>query len=176
MKFFRAIPKLDDEQHPERLVLLPYCAGKGVDVGCGFRKTSEECIGVDILAKGQAGKHGCMQGKKSAADIQTSGDDLSMFKDEELDYVVSRHNLEHYVDVIKTLQEWKRVIKKGGILGVVLPDDTNRDTIKLDPTHKHVFTPESFKRLLGLIGGFEIEKCEVVIPNWSFVCIARRVL
>lgn len=96
------------------------------------------------------------------------------FADRELDFVISRHNLEHYVDVIKTLTEWKRVLKCGGTLAMVLPDERYVDTIKLDPTHKHVFTPESIVRYLDLIGGFEIIMTDVVIKNWSFVCVAKR--
>ncbi len=164
-----------NENHPERMVLLPYCVGKGIEIGCGHRKTSENCIGVDVIPKGEKGKYGCVTGQISVADIEASGDDLRMFKDQELDFVISRHNLEHYVDMVKTLQEWKRVLKIGGIMANVLPDETNINTIPLDPTHKHVFTPESYWRLLELMGGFEIIKMEVVIPDWSFVCVARRV-
>ncbi len=142
---------------------------------CGHRKTSENCIGVDIIPRGEKGRYGCVNGRISVADIHASGDELNMFKDRELDFVISRHNLEHYVDVVKTLQEWKRVIKIGGLMANVLPDESNINTIVLDPTHKHAFTPESYQRLLGVIGGFEIIKCETVIPDWSFVCIARRI-
>jgi GT2 family glycosyltransferase len=164
-----------DESHPEKLVLLPYCVGKGIEIGCGHRKTSENCIGVDIIPRGEKGKYGCVTGQVSVADIQASGDELFMFKDQELDFVISRHNLEHYIDVVKTLQEWKRVLRIGGVMANVLPDETNINTIPLDPTHKHVFTPESYRRLLELIGGFEILKMEVVIPDWSFICVARRI-
>lgn len=177
-RFFRRKKEIiiDDSTHPERLVLLPYCInGKGVDVGCGNRKTHENCIGIDIIPKGSKGLDGCVKDKISSADICTSGDDLSMFVDNELDFVVSRHNLEHYIDVIKTLCEWKRVLKPGGILAMVLPDDRYLNTISLDPTHKHVFTPESIKRYLDLIGNFEILKNETVIDNWSFVCVAKKI-
>ena len=163
------------DTHPEAVVLQPYCVGKGIDVGCGFRKTHPDAIGIDLLGKGEIGDSGCMKDQASVADIQASGDELVMFQDGELDYVVSRHNLEHYVDVVKTLREWKRVLKVGGVLGMVLPDESQISTIALDPTHKHVFTPESIKSLLDLVGGFEIERMDTVIPNWSFVVIARRV-
>jgi len=161
--------------HPERLALLPYCIGRGIDVGCGHRKTSDNCIGVDVLASGEMGAVGCVKNKLSKADVQASGDNLYMFRNEELDFVVARHNLEHYVDVIKTLKEWKRVLKKHGILGVVLPDESALNTIALDSTHKHVFTQKSFNNILSLIGGFEIIQESVVIPNWSFMCVAKKI-
>jgi ubiquinone/menaquinone biosynthesis C-methylase UbiE len=171
----RRTMELEAEQHPERLVLLPYCTtGKGIDVGCGYRKTHENCIGIDIVPRGESGQYGCVKGMPSAADICTSGDNLSLFADGELDFVVSRHNLEHYVDVIKTLLEWRRVLRIGGVMALVLPDESNLNTVLLDPTHKHAFTPESFRRYLDLIGGFEVKECRDVIPNWSFLCVAVK--
>jgi predicted SAM-dependent methyltransferase len=165
-------PQPDD---PEMAELFPYCTGLGIDVGCGSKKTHPNALGVDLTPKGQTGKFGSERRQISQADICTSGDDLYMFKDNVLDYVLARHNLEHYTDPIKTLKEWKRILKKGGILGVVLPDDAVQDTIKIDPTHKHAFTQESFKNMLATIGGFKIIKLAPCIPNWSFICIAKKV-
>ena len=168
------IPK-GDENHPERMALLPYCElGKGIDVGCGHRKTHDNCIGVDLTPGGQKGRYGCVSGRVSQADICTSGDDLHMFEDGELDFVVARHNIEHYVDVIKTLQEWKRVIRDGGTMAIVAPDESDIKTIALDPTHYHAFTPESFTRYIDLIGGFNILKCETLLPKWSFIIVCER--
>jgi SAM-dependent methyltransferase len=168
-------PPVDEGNHPEALALLPYCVGRGIDVGCGHRKVAEHCIGVDLLAAGEVGEHGVMHGQRSVADIQGSGDDLHMFADGELDFVVSRHNLEHYVDVVKTLQEWARVTRPGGAVAMIVPDERAGDTIFLDPTHKHVFTPESLERLIGVIDGLRFVKAEVVTPNWSFLAVAERV-
>jgi len=168
--------QLGDDFHPERLALFHYCSyGKGIDVGCGYRKTHPNCLGVDLIASGELGEFGCVAGKSSVADICASGDDLGMFVDGELDFVVSRHNLEHYVDIIKTLLEWKRILKVGGILAAVLPDESSINTIALDPTHKHVFTPESYRRYIDLIGGFRIIEMRTVIKNWSFICAAEKI-
>jgi len=163
------------ENHPERLALLPYCqSGKGIDVGCGHRKTHPNCIGIDIIAPGEKGAVGCVAGKRIAADIQASGDDLWMFADGELDFVISRHNLEHYVDVFKTLREWKRVLRTGGTLAMIVPDDRHIDSIALDPSHKHAFTPESLRTCLELAGGLDIIKIEPVIERWSFMVLCRK--
>lgn len=163
-----------DEEHPERLAVLPYCVGRGIEVGCGHRKTAPNCIGVDLLASGEKGTAGVVAGRASVADVQASGDHLPMFEDGSLDFVVARHNLEHYVDVVKTLQEWRRVLRQGGHLAVVLPDESALDTIALDPTHKHAFTPDSFRRLVRLLGGLEEVECRPVIAGWSFLFAARR--
>jgi SAM-dependent methyltransferase len=159
---------------PERLAVLPYCVGQGLDVGCGCAKTTPEATGVDLVPRGELGRFGSQRLRPSAADVCASGDAMPMFADESVDYVVARHNLEHYVDVVKTLQEWWRVLKPGAPLVLVLPDDEALDTITLDPTHKHVFTRDSFRHLLEAIGGWEIERLEVCRPNWSFLCVARK--
>jgi ubiquinone/menaquinone biosynthesis C-methylase UbiE len=165
---------VSDDLHPERLGVLPYCsAGHGIDVGCGHRKTSDHCIGVDIVPKGEPGKHGCVKGNVSQADVCASGDDLP-FDDGELDFVVARHNLEHYVDIIKTLLEWKRVLKSGGVMALVVPDERERDTIALDPTHKHCFTPQSLDRYIDLIGGLEKVESRVLVEKWSFLAVYRK--
>jgi len=166
--------KQRDLNNPERLSVIEYCVGKGIDVGCGNNKTTENCIGVDILAKGEKGIHGSVKDKESEADICTSGNNLNMFKDGELDFVIARHNLEHYVDIFKTLYEWQRVLKEGGIMAIVLPDETRINTIELDVTHKHAFTPESFRKYIELMGGFEIIKLESVLKDWSFLCVCKK--
>ena len=164
-----------DRNHPERLALLPYCqTGKGIDVGCGHRKTHENCIGVDIVAGGAIGSFGCEAGHASSADFCLSGDNLTVFADGELDFVISRHNLEHYIDIHKTLLEWKRVLKKGGIMAMVLPDERFINTIALDPTHKHVFTPETIQRYVDAVGGFTTILQDIVVPKWSFLSVFKK--
>ena len=170
----------EDENHPERLAVLPYCSeGKGLDIGCGHRKSSENCIGVDLTPGGETGDVGCVDGQISQADICTSGGDLNMFGDDELDFIVSRHNIEHYVNFLKTLKEWKRVLKPGGIMAIVTPDEDglNRQGkrgVELDPTHEHSFTIDSFREAINLIGGFSIVKIEPVVKDWSFICVCRK--
>lgn len=163
-----------DEHHPERLALFPICQGRGIDVGCGHRKTHPESIGVDMTPGGEQGKVGNVAGQTSMADVGASGDHLWMFTDNELDYVVQRHNLEHYKDYLLTLQEWKRVLRPGGILGMVVPDDEECDTLRLDPTHYHVFTMKSLARAIDLIGGFRTCFMGKLLKHWSFVCILQK--
>ncbi len=103
------------------------------------------------------------------------GDQLNIFKDNSLDYVISRHCLEHFQDPIKAILEWKRVLKIGGILGVSMPDDSLCNSISLDPSHKHVFTPISFERIINLIGQFQIIKIKQIPETCSFVFIAKKV-
>jgi len=43
-------------------------------------------------------------------------------QDETYDFLLSSHCLEHCANAIKTLNEWKRVIKYGGYLLIIVPD------------------------------------------------------
>ncbi|WP_278347789.1 class I SAM-dependent methyltransferase [Helicobacter pullorum] len=55
---------------------------------------------------------------------KTSIDKLDMFKDESVDLIYSSHSFE-YFDRFKAadvLKEWRRVLKKGGILRIAVPD------------------------------------------------------
>ncbi len=163
------------ELNPEAETVLPIVRGKGIDVGCGGSKTHQNAIGVDLIAPGEVGDKASQKGIASQADIYASGDDLNMFADGELDYVIARHNLEHYIDPLKTLLEWKRILKTGGVIGLVLPDDNAFDTIHADKTHTHVFTQSSFRNMISLIPGLEIAEMGISQANWSFYAIVEKV-
>ncbi|VAX21317.1 hypothetical protein MNBD_NITROSPINAE03-1450 [hydrothermal vent metagenome] len=150
------------------------CYGSGIDVGCGGAKTCKEAVGVDITPGGDKGVHGSQIAVESLANITASGDHLPMIETGSLDFVISRHNLEHYKDYIKAVKEWTRVLKPGGLLGVVTPDHEWVDTIRLDPTHYHVFTKESLRRLFNLLPGLGLLHAGVSAPLWSVMAIAQR--
>jgi hypothetical protein len=57
---------------------------------------------------------------------------------------------------------------------MIVPDERAGDTIFLDPTHKHVFTPDSLERLIGVIDGLRFVRAEVVTPNCSFLAVAEK--
>lgn len=47
--------------------------------------------------------------------------ELSNIQNNQYDFVLSCHSLEHVANPIKALFEWKRVLKKGGLLMLILP-------------------------------------------------------
>lgn len=157
----------------ENSILKQICVGKGIDVGCGHRKISDNCIGIDIIGKNEMGKFGCEKDKKSIADIKALGDNLP-FKNNELDFIVAKHNLEHYINPDKTVKEWKRVLKKSGKLGVIVPDDRYVNTLSLDKSHCAVFNPFLLAKLL-IKNGFKIIHQETAIEKWSICIIGEKV-
>lgn len=160
--------------HPEIRAIEDVCVGRGLDVGCGSSKTTPNCIGVDLTPAGTTGSVGCESGRVSVAEVAASGDDLHMFEDGSLDFIVARHNLEHYHDPAKTLREWKRVLRPGGRIGVVVPDHDKVDTYALDPTHYCHFTRDSLTRLAQEVGELQVRKLDVCVPNWSLVGVFEK--
>lgn len=143
--------------------------GKGIDVGCGASKITPETIGVDITAPGEI----THQGAVCAADIKSSGDNMPMFADGELDYVIARHNLEHYSNPIKTLREWNRVLKVGGKVGISVPDDSRLSSLRLDTTHKHSFDRSMLKDMLELTG-FKVTSLGGTENQWNCFAIGEK--
>jgi len=81
-----------------------------VNLGCGVN-TSSEFINVD--ARGFPHTHHIH-----------NVTNLSMFPSDSVDLLYASHLLEHVPrgELIKTLKEWKRVLKKGGVLRFGVPD------------------------------------------------------
>lgn len=62
---------------------------------------------------------------------------LQAIPDENYDFLITSHCLEHCANTLKTLKEWLRVIKKGGAIMLILPDkkytfDHNRPITTFD--------------------------------------------
>jgi len=168
----------DQATHPERLAILPYVRDRTLEVGCGHRKTSDQVVGLDLTPRGRRGTVGNAAGQASQADVAASGADLP-FAAESFDSVIARHNLEHYVDTAGVLIEWRRVLRPGGTLAVILPDEENFPsergrTLDLDPTHYHGYSMAALERLVHLVGGFVDLTTEVVVPQWSFMLTATK--
>lgn len=161
-----------DECHPERLAVLPLLAGTVLEVGCGHRKTVASALAVDIVPGGQRGRVGNAKGRRSEGDVCASGNALP-FPAASFDTVLARHNLEHYVDTIQVLEEWRRILRPCGRLVVVVPDEENYGgrTVELDPTHFHAFTRASLARLVQL-AGYRVCHVETAVPRWSFLLVA----
>lgn len=129
---------------------------KVVELGCGFRKTVPQAIGVDRVAKGDHPTN-LYSEAKSVADIQA---DVTKTLPRELldaDTVIARHILEHVIDPVQTLRYWNEVIKLGGRLLVAVPNQDVINSIPLNPEHVHAFTPASLKNLAALCGFKQLE-------------------
>jgi SAM-dependent methyltransferase len=60
--------------------------------------------------------------KAPGRNIFRDASDLSSIADQSYDFILSSHNLEHFANPVKALVEWKRVLRAGGALILVLPN------------------------------------------------------
>lgn len=93
---------------------LEYCVGNGIDIGCGVGKITPRSIGIDLRER--------LHPKNAIVNLIGSAENLYWFTDGCLDYVYSSNVLEDFVDKKPILNEWLRVLRVGGFLIILMPD------------------------------------------------------
>lgn len=151
--------------------LIPYLTGKGIDVGCSNRSIFKDQVRLDI-------------DEKHKPDYCCSADEIP-FDDNEFDYLTAVHVFEHLPDGRKTLDEWIRVVKKGGIIAIVHPDldhtgrqkphEANPDK---NPHNKH-FKEYNLKQWLEWYNSqnfdtIKVLDCGEACVRWSFYVIMQK--
>jgi SAM-dependent methyltransferase len=111
-----------------------------LDVGCGIRKFPG-AVGIDFNSA-------------SAADVIC---DLNRFPYPFADRTFARlraiHVIEHVTDVVRTMEEFHRLVGPGGRIRIVTPHYTDYSSF-CDPTHKHHLNSFSFRYFGANDGGF----------------------
>lgn len=78
------------------------------------------------------------------------------YKDSSFDGIISSHVLEHIENPDMMLSEFKRILKKDGILVIAVPNFSFEQFYK-DPTHKRPYPKEALFRLLSDYGFYDIK-------------------
>ncbi len=109
-------PHYPSETSKCRARLAPYCAGYGLDVGCGGDPVVLHALRMDLPTP---------YARYSELPVQLGGDAarLHWFADGQLDFVFSSHVLEDFIDTRAVLREWIRVLRPGGRLVLFCPDE-----------------------------------------------------
>lgn len=104
------------ETSKARHLLAKFCVGYGVDIGMGGDKIVPHAIGIDQVKPYTCVGHDPVQ-------LGGDGTKLTWFTDKSLDFVYSSHLLEDFLNTTEILTEWARVLKVGGLLIVLVPDE-----------------------------------------------------
>lgn len=123
--------------------VLPYLGeeGRGIDIGCGRDKITSYAIGFD-------------DDPSPEVDIRGDASARLPFEDGHFDWLYSSHCLEDILDTERTLKEWTRIVKTGGVVALYVPHPELYKGVNLE--HKHQgFTPEELSGYLEALG-FEI--------------------
>lgn len=125
-------------------------SGRGIELGAQQvpTKTGGNCKVeyVDVLPNDMlVERYGLPANELVSLAHVIDGNDLSVYADGELDFVIANHVLEHFDDPVGGMREWLRIIRYGGKLFITLPNfrcncfDAERiparhDHLKLDYT------------------------------------------
>lgn len=122
----------------ESVLAKKYCTGRGLEIGgSAHNPFNLNSLNVDYTSELNEFKQ--MEIRKCfrhlPVDIVAPGDMIPL-PDASQDFVVSSHVLEHFFDPIKTLIEWHRLVKKGGVIFMIIPHkertfDSHRERTKL---------------------------------------------
>ncbi|OGW83515.1 MAG: hypothetical protein A2987_03850 [Omnitrophica bacterium RIFCSPLOWO2_01_FULL_45_10] len=135
----------------------PYIKGNVLDVGCGTRPhrrylaNAGEYVGMD-------------ENKSVAPDVLGSAQEIP-FPDAYFDCVLCTEVLEHLPEPEKAVNEIKRVMKKGGILYLTVPQEWG---LHYEPNDYLRFTRYGIKYLLEK-NGFRVEAVERIGGIFSLV-------
>ena len=118
--------------------VLPYCIGKGCDVGFGGDKIMKtDCDGIDFL------QPYTFTGKdKVDIGCDVINNEIPV-PDNTYDYVYTSHLIEDFVDTNDALRKFIRILKNGGNLILVFPDQPKYEVfcksinIPMNPYHVH---------------------------------------
>jgi SAM-dependent methyltransferase len=111
-----------------------------LDVGCGIHK--------------QPGSIGIDRNPASRADVLVDLDRFPYpFADSSFDRLTAIHVIEHVNDVIRTMEEFHRLVRPGGTVRIETPHYTDFSSF-CDPTHKSHLNSFSFRYFGENHGGF----------------------
>lgn len=144
---------------------IPYCVGCGLDIGFGGDPVVPWAITFDLP------KPYSHVGDKPQ---HISGDarDLYMFKDNSLDFLFSSHCLEDFENTHSVLLEWLRVVKFGGYLCLLFPDEKvyRAKTRVRNLEHKHEdFGMDFVMQILE-----NINKVKMLTKEYSLTVVKRE--
>lgn len=121
-----------------RKLVLPYCVGKGCDIGFGGDKVKlENCDSIDFPSP---------YTKVGKAKVDIPCDVINNeipVADNTYDYVYTSHLIEDFVDTKNGLEKFIRILKNGGNLVLVFPDQMKYEAYCkkngqfLNPYHVH---------------------------------------
>lgn len=103
--------------------LAPYCTGVGLDIGFGGDPVTPWSINVDRpYDRPNRGKYGTIR-EHLTVNNDKEGIELPWIKDMSMDFVYSSHCLEDFEDTVFVLESWFRVLRIGGNMVLLLPDE-----------------------------------------------------
>lgn len=141
--FYKYLNKIGHQKLRNK-ILIDIGFGSGYNIYHIHKKYKIKTIGLDIVDE-TVNSYNRKEIKNSYAIKIDPYINNIPFKNEEIDYIICSHVLEHVPDDKHLLNEIFRVLKRGGIAFFNIPINEGNIII---PTHIRKYTPKSFKQLL----------------------------
>ncbi|MHC5063418.1 MAG: methyltransferase domain-containing protein [Planctomycetota bacterium] len=140
----------EQEYSREVSALIPFVSGKSVHLGGA---TEAPIPGTELVDRDSGLAH----------------DSLGQYEAGSIDSLVSVHGLERLEDSIKALREWRRVLREGGTLAIVVcnPASAAREA-------RHVYSPAALNNLVCTVGGFRVDQFVRLDEDSGWLLVAKR--
>ena len=162
--------------------------GIGLDLGsAGVRHIA--CLALDLYGNGEVPVYG---GIMSGVQVKANAADLSIFQNDSFSCVLNSHLVEHLpceylygtetvaekiavhcpgTEILPVLREWVRVLRPGGYLVMILPDNEPAQAARShvfaqDVSHQHAFSANNF--YLDIIKPLKNEELVDMIEHNTF--------
>lgn len=146
--------------------------GIGLELGSGGVHTPW-CLSTDAYATDQHPVYG----GGCHPHMVIRGDASLPFERDSFSLVLANHVVEHLAgDVREHLRDWLRVLKPGGVIAIVLPDQAFVDVLAIDKDHKHAWTAGQFldQVLEALYETAALEEFDTFKNNFSYNAVLRK--
>lgn len=137
-------------------------------------------VGIEFGSGGLPTPHMITSDIRPGSNMQInceSHEDLKQFEDNEFNLILSNHVIEHLSSDIEQLfrKEWLRILKPGGIIAGVIPDEQYNNTMAFDPEHKQCWTAHEFRALLEKMGDvLELIEIDTLNNHFSFNFVVKK--
>lgn len=154
----------------------------GLDLGSP-RGLTPHCIHVDIFGDGRV--HPFYGGGPYRADVVwDAAKAIEIFPTGTFPFIGSNHSLEHMkvqgdAAIVDVLSSWLSLLRPGGILAMIVPDNAHFDVLASDKDHSHAWSATDFRpRVLDpllALGTSELIEHDTLNNHFSFNVVLKKI-
>ena len=144
--------------------------GVGLDIGSG-QEPHIFSVGINDYH----GESHPVYGGKYQAHITSLAENITCLNEGTFSWIIASHILEHVDNPILTFRNWFKLLRKDGIIILLMPD-ARYEIFSWDVTHKTYWTPEDFKNncILPNQDILKVERENEFSNKFSFSFVGRR--
>ena len=171
------VHSINDRVQWEFSCIHKYLIDKGIDVGCGTNRLSEDVFAIDQQPEQKYAHtdliHDCKD-LEVGKSTEWKGN-VYHFNDNEFDFIFSSHCLEDFENIPEVFKNWWKKLKANGVMLLLLPDmqggryPTVEDYKKNgqgNPSHRTNVGKSFMLDMLKTIGfGYEMLQCDTLPHN-----------